>query len=106
MIRVQLADVDHQSILDRVRVHDNAGRRRILLRSLIHQALGVDRGTQGRPRGAVTRTVTWRGSRREVDIVFGNASATSHRRPSSPFTTGLNGGGRGLPVRRGWLHHR
>ena len=41
MIRVQLADVDYQSILDRVRVHDNAARRRILLRSLIHQALSV-----------------------------------------------------------------
>lgn len=76
VIRVQLADVDYQSILDRVRVHDNAGRRRILLRSLIHQALGVTAG-QDDLGGAATRTVTWRGSRREVDIVFGNVRDAS-----------------------------
>ncbi|OBJ70979.1 DUF6079 family protein [Mycobacterium sp. 1274756.6] len=77
VIRVQLADVDYQSILDRVRGEDNAGRRRVLLRTLIHQALGV---TDGRDdlTGAVARTVTWRGSRREVDVVFGNVrDATS-----------------------------
>ena len=46
------ADVDHQSILDRVRVHDNAGRRRILLRSPIHQAPVMTAGQDdlgGRP---------------------------------------------------------
>jgi len=70
VIRVQLADVDYQSILDRVRAEDNAGRRKVLLRTLIHKALGVD----GRDdlSGAATRTLIWRGSRREVDIVFGN----------------------------------
>lgn len=70
-IRVQLADVDYQSILDRVRGEDNAGRRRVLLRKLIHEALGVTSG-QDDLSGAVTRTVIWRGSRREIDIVFGN----------------------------------
>jgi len=76
VIRVQLADVDYQSILDRVRVHDNAGRRRILLRSLIHQELGVGSG-QDDLGGAASRTVVWRGSRREVDIVFGNVRDAS-----------------------------
>lgn len=71
VIRVQLADVDYLSILERVRAEDNAGRRRVLMRTLIHEALGV---TEGRDdlTGAVTRTVIWRGSRREVDVVFGN----------------------------------
>ncbi|MCB0950112.1 MAG: phage resistance protein, partial [Mycobacterium sp.] len=71
VIRVQLAEVDYQSVLDRIRAEDNAGRRRALLRRLIHQALGVG-GSQDDLGGAATRTVTWRGSRREVDIVFGN----------------------------------
>jgi len=76
VIRVQLADVDYQSILERVRGEDNSGRRRVLLRSLIHQALGVPSG-QDDLSGAATRTVIWRGSRREVDIVFGNVRDAS-----------------------------
>lgn len=71
VIRVQLADVDYQSVLDRVRGEDNAGRRRVLLRKLVHQALGVV-SRQDDLGGAATRTVIWRGARREVDIVFGN----------------------------------
>lgn len=76
VIRVQLADVDYQSILDRVRAEDNSGRRKVLLRTLIHKALGVTAG-QDDLGGAVTRTLTWRGSRREVDIVFGNVRDAS-----------------------------
>lgn len=71
IIRVQLADVDYQSIIERVRGEDNAGRRRVLTRRLVHKALGVPSG-QDDLSGAATRTVIWRGSRREVDIVFGN----------------------------------
>jgi hypothetical protein len=71
VIRVQLADVDYLSVLDRVRGEDNSGKRRVLLRRLIHDALGVVTG-QDDLGGAATRTVIWRGSRREVDIVFGN----------------------------------
>ncbi len=76
VIRVQLADVDYQSILDRVRAEDNSGRRKVLLRTLVHTALGVG-GKQDDLGGAVTRTLTWRGSRREVDIVFGNVRDAS-----------------------------
>lgn len=71
VIRVQLADVDYHSVLDRVRGEDNSGRRRVLLRKLVHEALGVV-ARQDDLGGAATRTVIWRGSRREVDIVFGN----------------------------------
>lgn len=71
LIRVQLAEVDYQSILDRVRGEDNSGRRRVLLRTLVHKALGVTSG-QADLGGAATRTLIWRGSRREVDVVFGN----------------------------------
>lgn len=76
VIRVQLADVDYQSIIDRVRGEDNSGRRRVLLRRLIHKALGVS-SSQDDLSGAAARTVIWRGSRREVDIVFGNVRDAS-----------------------------
>ncbi|WP_210686514.1 DUF6079 family protein [Mycolicibacterium sp. GESEQ-9] len=76
VIRVQLAEVDYQSILDRVRGEDNSGRRRVLLRKLVHKALGVNTA-QDDLVGAATRTVIWRGSRREVDIVFGNVRDAS-----------------------------
>lgn len=71
VIRVQLADVDYQSILERIRGEDNSGRRRLLIRRLVHEALGVP-SRQSDLSGAATRSVVWRGSRREVDIVFGN----------------------------------
>lgn len=76
VIRVHLADVDYQSILERVRGEDNSGRRRVLLRRLIHKALGVSSG-QDDLSGAASRTVIWRGSRREIDIVFGNVRDAS-----------------------------
>lgn len=71
ILRVQLADVDYQSIIDRIRGEDNTGKRRVLLRKLIHQALGIS-GRQDNLDGTTTRTIVWRGSRREVDVGFGN----------------------------------
>ncbi|SIS21981.1 DUF6079 family protein [Williamsia sterculiae] len=71
IIRVQLSDVDYQSVLDRIRAEDNAGRRRVLIRTLVHRALGVSTA-QDDLVGAATRSITWRGSRREVDVAFGN----------------------------------
>lgn len=76
IIRVQLADVDYQSVLERVRGEDNPGRRRVLIRKLVHQALGVTTD-QDDLAGGATRTVIWRGSRREVDVVFGNVRDAS-----------------------------
>lgn len=76
VVRVQLAEVDYRSILERVQGEDNSGRRRVLLRTLVHQALGVTTG-QADLGGAATRTIIWRGSRREVDVVFGNVRDAS-----------------------------
>ncbi len=83
VIRVQLTDVDYQSVLDRIRGEDRPGQRRQLLRKLIHEALGV-RGDQDNLLGAATRTIVWRGSRREVDIVFGNVRDSASL-PDSSF---------------------
>ena len=71
VIRVQLSDVDYQSVVERARGEDNEGRRRELIRGLVRDALGIaSRDTD--MYGAIAHPVIWRGSRREVNIVFGN----------------------------------
>ena len=71
VIRVRLSDVDYEGVVERVRGEDNDGRRRELVRGLVREALGIgDRGAD--LQGAISHPVIWRGSRREVDILFGN----------------------------------
>lgn len=77
VVRVHLANVNYESIVDRIRGEDNPGRRRQLIKELVHQAIGVDSNAVDLG-GAVTRTVVWRGSRREVDVVFGNVRDTTY----------------------------
>jgi uncharacterized protein DUF6079 len=71
IIRVRLADVDYETIVERARGEDNDGRRRELIRELVRDALGV-RSRDADLSGAITHPVIWRGSRREVDLMFGN----------------------------------
>lgn len=70
-IRVQLADVDHESIVERAKSEDNEGRRRELVKTLVSESLGVELGQQD-IQGAYHHEVIWRGSRRHVDVLFGN----------------------------------
>ena len=76
VIRVQLSDVDYQSVVERARGEDNEGRRRELIRDLVRDALGIA-GRDTDMYGAIPHPVIWRGSRREVDIVFGNVRDAS-----------------------------
>lgn len=76
VIRVQLSSVDYESVVERVRGEDNPGRRRQLIKELVHEALGVDLSTADLG-GAATHTVVWKSSRREVDVVFGNVRDTT-----------------------------
>jgi hypothetical protein len=71
IIRVHLADVDYETIVERARGEDNDGRRRELIKGLVREALGV-RARDLDLAGAITHPVIWRGSRREVDLMFGN----------------------------------
>lgn len=77
VIRVQLSNVNYESIVDRIRGEDNPGRRRQLIKELVHEAIGIDSDAADLA-GAVTRTVVWKGSRREVDVVFGNVRDTTY----------------------------
>jgi hypothetical protein len=70
-IRVQLSDVDYESIVERAKSEDNEGRRRELLKDLVSESLGVDLARQDL-QGAYPHDIVWRGSRRRVDVLFGN----------------------------------
>ena len=71
VIRVQLSDVDYESVVENAKGEDNDGRRRELIKELVQDALGV---TARDPDvfGVYEHPVIWRGSRRSVDLVFGN----------------------------------
>jgi len=71
VIRVQLSDVDYESVVEHAKGEDNEGRRRELIKDLVREALGV---AEANPDvfGAHQHPVIWRGSRRSVDLVFGN----------------------------------
>lgn len=71
VIRVQLADVDYESIVDKAKGEDNPGRQRELVKQLVAEGLGLELGNADIT-GAFRHTVTWRGSKREVELVFGN----------------------------------
>jgi hypothetical protein len=76
VIRVQLSDVDYESVVENAKGEDNDGRRRELIRDLVREALGVAEASPD-VLGAYQHTVTWRGSRRTVDLVFGNVRDAS-----------------------------
>ena len=71
VIRVQLSDVDYESVVENAKGEDNEGRRRELLKDLVRDAIGI---TERDPDvfGVYAHPVVWRGSRRVVDVVFGN----------------------------------
>lgn len=76
VIRMQLSDVDYESIVTRAKAEDTDGRRRDLIKNLVREAFGVaDREPD--MYGAQEHTLVWRGSRRSVDLVFGNVRDTS-----------------------------
>ena len=71
VIRVQLSDVDYESVVENAKGEDNEGRRRELIKDLVREAIGI---TERDPDvfGVYAHPVIWRGSRRGVDVVFGN----------------------------------
>lgn len=71
VIRVQLSDVDYESVVERAKGEDNDGRRRELIKDLVREALGLI-SRDADVFGAYAHSVVWRGSRRGVDVVFGN----------------------------------
>ena len=71
LIRVVLSDVEYETVVDRARGEDNEGRRRELIKQLVIDGLGIELDAPD-AFGAQRHRMTWRGSGREVDVVFGN----------------------------------
>jgi hypothetical protein len=76
VIRVQLSDVDYESVVENAKREDNDGRRRELIKDLVREAIGIT-GRDADVFGAYAHPVVWRGSRRGVDVVFGNVRDAS-----------------------------
>ena len=72
LITVQLSDVDYESIVERARGEDNDGRRRDLVKHLVSEAFGLTALGPHDYMGGYSHRVVWRGSMREVGLVFGN----------------------------------
>lgn len=68
---VHLSDVDYESITENAKGEDNPGRQRELLQKLVLEAAGVP-AQDNTTDGVLQHKVTWRGSSRAVDLVFGN----------------------------------
>ena len=73
-IRLELSGVDYGAILERVANEDTEGARRTQLRRLLFDDLGIS--DEGNLMAANSYPLVWRGSRREIDVVFGNIRDT------------------------------
>jgi hypothetical protein len=71
VIRVRIAEVDYESVVEKAKGEDNEGRRRELLKELAWDALKLG-DIDGDAFGVSRQVRVWRGSRREVEVVFGN----------------------------------
>ncbi|MFC0315119.1 DUF6079 family protein [Gordonia phosphorivorans] len=71
LISIALESVDYERILTRAQTEDTDGRRRELMRTLLSEQFRVD-GSQLSTDAGHVREVTWRGTARRVEVVFGN----------------------------------
>lgn len=75
-LSLELSGVDIDSILDRVQIEDNQGNRAGKIRQLLFDAMGISDGDQI----FSTRELLFKGTRRRVDVVFGNVRELSDER--------------------------
>ena len=67
-IAIQVTGVDTEAIIEAARNTDNAGNRQRMVRKLLFAELGIP----DRDELFVAHEVAWRGTKRPVDIIFGN----------------------------------
>ncbi|MGP5642077.1 DUF6079 family protein [Corynebacterium variabile] len=88
-ITLKLEDVPWEAVIAQARSQDTEGRRAKKIRTLLAGAFGiasVEAGTDG----SYARTVTWRGTDRNVEFVFGNVRDRADL-PDHFFTPGFEG---------------
>ncbi|MEV4415911.1 DUF6079 family protein [Catellatospora sp. NPDC049609] len=71
VVRIRIAEVDYESVVERAKGEDNDGRRRETLKRLIWDELEL-KDIDGDAFGVSRQARIWRGSRREIEVVFGN----------------------------------
>lgn len=76
VISVQITGVDTDPIIANARAQDNPGNRRRKIRTMLFRAFGVEEGNDI----FTTYTLPWRGTRREVDVVYDNVREMSDDR--------------------------
>lgn len=76
VIRVRIAEVDYESVVEKAKGEDNDGRRREALKRLVWEAFGLA-DLDGDAFGVSRQPRVWRGSRRDVEVVFGNVRDVS-----------------------------
>ncbi|GAA5038876.1 DUF6079 family protein [Actinopolymorpha pittospori] len=70
LISVRLEGVDIEGVLDNAKTADSAGARRQVIRTLLFEMLGA-RDNVGLD-GVTTYVTTWRGTKRTVELLYGN----------------------------------
>jgi hypothetical protein len=68
IISIQLSGVDTESILEEAKIHDNEGARRKLVKDIVYNAFGVQDDNQL----FLDHKLLWRGTRRNVEVMFQN----------------------------------
>ncbi|HST50353.1 phage resistance protein [Jatrophihabitans sp.] len=71
VIRLQISEVAYETIIQRARIEDNVGRRRDTLKQLVYSAFGFE-DVSPDAFGVQRQSRVWRGSRREIEVLFGN----------------------------------
>jgi hypothetical protein len=74
LVSISVSGVNYDSVIDQVRTEDTQAARRSLLRRMVFEQFGVNGGDT--LLAANPHQVTWRGSKRTVDLVFGNVRDT------------------------------
>ncbi|WP_168702342.1 DUF6079 family protein [Gordonia paraffinivorans] len=86
---VTLESVDYERIIERGRENDTDGERRRLMRELLSEYFGIS-GAPQTVDGAYLRTVVWRATERQVEVVFGNIRDHSYL-PDEAFRPSRDG---------------
>jgi hypothetical protein len=71
IIRLKISEVDYESVVEKAKSRDNDGQRRQLIKSLVWEAFRLEQ-VEDDITGVNRQNRVWRGSRREVEIIFGN----------------------------------
>ncbi|MCT7657636.1 phage resistance protein [Mycobacterium deserti] len=71
IIRLKISEVDYESIVEKAKVEDSDGKRRQLIKALVWEAFNLEQ-LEDDITGVNRQNRVWRGSRRDVEVVFGN----------------------------------